>query len=67
MRWQIMKRAPGWKRKRAIRGEQYDGSRWELHKSYDTEAAAKKAFDFLTKRDTYAGGLKGAQYKLVSK
>lgn len=65
--WQIKKRAPRWKRKRAIRGEEYDGSCWETHKSYKTEKAAKAALDALEKK--YNGELpwKIMQFKLVEK
>lgn len=67
-RWQIQKRRGGAFRRLAARGEQYDGSRWELHKSYSTEADARRALANLETKAKLPGGLESAgKYKIEQK
>lgn len=49
-------------RRIAIRGVQYDGSRWELHNSYETEKAALEAIKNL--RGKQSVNFPSLQYKI---
>lgn len=65
-KWKILVRKARWRRKHAVRGEEYDGSKWELHKSYTTKEDAEKALAHLQKKDPVSlAGLRTFQYKLV--
>lgn len=44
---------------RAVRGEQYDGSRWELHKSYEAEKDVHKTLAVLEGREFERGIMSG--------
>jgi hypothetical protein len=63
MKFQIFKRKARWRRRLARRGEDYDGSRWELHKSYETKEDAEKALANFIKK----GMPDVMQYKLIEK
>lgn len=67
MSFQILKRKSRCRRKHAVRGEQYDGSRWELHKSYKNEKRALQAMEILLQRDPDYGSGRLFQYKMVEK
>lgn len=64
--WRIYKRRGSFFRRRAIRGEQYDSSRWTLVKGYDSEDDARKALKVLEDRYTFSDGFKTWQIKLVA-
>lgn len=49
--WRLFTRPARHIRRRAVRGEQYDRSRWKLHARYDTEDTAKAALAVLTAKD----------------
>jgi hypothetical protein len=66
-KYQIYKRKGRIARERAIRGEQYDGSKWTLVKSYLTEDDANKALRVHEDRHTRSDGSKRWQYKLIKK
>ena len=67
MAWQILQRNGGSFRRRAVRGEEYDGARWVLRKSYATEADARKAIAILEARYWLPSGRKSMQFKLIEK
>ena len=66
-KYQIYKRKGRFYRESAIRGEQYDGSKWSLVKSYETEDDANKALRVYEDRHTRSDGSKRWQYKLIKK
>lgn len=66
-KYQIYKRRGRFYREHTIRGEQYDGSRWVLVKSYKTEEDAIKALKIHEDRDTRSDGSKKYQYKMIKK
>ncbi len=66
-KYQIHKRKGRIARERAIRGEQYDGSKWTLVKSYENVEDANKALKVYEDRHTRSDGSKRWQYKLIKK
>lgn len=67
IKYQIYKRKGKFYRTNAIRGEQYDGSKWVLVKSYKKEEDMKKALLIHEDRNTRSDGSKKIQYKSVVK
>jgi hypothetical protein len=65
--FQILKRPGRCRRRIARRGEEYDGSRWTLHKSYDDKKDAEKALAHLEKKYNEEGFWKMYQFKLIEK
>ncbi len=63
-KWRLMRRRGRLYRKLAERGRDYDGSRWELFKTYDDEAIAQAALALHEGRATSRLGSKTWQYKL---
>jgi hypothetical protein len=64
MTWKIYTRPARHTRRHRIRGEEYDGSRWKLHKSYKREKDARRALDNLLGKEP-DHEWKNRQYKLV--
>jgi hypothetical protein len=61
-KWRIYKRRGAALRKITDR---HAGSKWEIHKSYATEADAIRALKLLTSRNTMDDGFKLKQFMLV--
>lgn len=64
MKWRLYRRKGRAERRRALRGVEYDGSRWSLFKSYDDERDARAG---LSLHETRADNPWGRvwQFKLV--
>lgn len=58
--WRVFTRKPRPLRRMAIRGEQYDGSRWELQGRYATKEKAQEVIELLRSRSNLPD-----QYKIM--